>query len=243
MNPSGRRKLVMTLPSVLLALACSGLGAAPPENDAKPVEVSFIGPGGKKMKLSDCRGQKAVVLLFMRGFTGEFACHFCSLQTKDYKASHEEFTRAGAEVWIVLPGSKDGNAFYSMVGTDDADNPEPDFTAPFPVLLDTDFSACQAFGVPFDPQGEPFQVSNPATVVVGRDGSVLHAYHGEKVADRPTAREILDVLAGKKPPEKKSSVEEKRPAQPAIAWLLHEEGLRKAKAERRPVFIDFYADW
>ncbi len=80
MNPSDMRKRIWTFPSVLLVLVCLGLGASLLESDTKPVESFFTGPGGKKVSLSDRREKNAVVLLFMRGFTGEFACHFCSLQ-------------------------------------------------------------------------------------------------------------------------------------------------------------------
>ena len=192
---------------------------------------------------SDYRGKKAVVLLFMRGSNPKFACHFCSLQTKAYKSAYEELRKLDAEVLVVLPGADDVPTYLKNVGTDEEKDSDPNFTIPFPVLLDRDFSLCKAYEVPFKPGGQPFPVSEPATVVLGKDGQVLYAYHGKNPPDRPTVETVLAVLQGKKVDPSKAEPEPAKPAGPTLPWVGYEEGMKAAKAEKKPVLLDFYGDW
>lgn len=210
--------------------------------EAPPVEATFTDAGGKAVKLSDFRGKKAVVLLFMRGSDPRFACHFCSLQTKAYKAAYEELKKLGAEVVVVLPGADDVPTYLRNVGTDEEKDSDPDFQVPYPVLLDMDFSACKVFDVPFEIGGQPFPVSQPATVVVGKDGRILYAYHGKNPPDRPSLEDVRTLLKGGRVEGPKL---EQAPAKPSatLAWVPYEEGLKAAKAQKKPVLLEFYGDW
>lgn len=225
------------------ALALVALLAAGPAQDEKSLpDASFTDAEGKTVKLSDYRGKKAVVLLFMRGFTGEFACHYCGVQTKEYKQRHEDLKSAGAEVLVILPGATDVKGYLEKVGNADEEKPDPKFQVPYRVLLDKDYSASKTFNVDFDPKFKgPFPVNKPATIVIGKDGKILYEYHGKKPSDRPKIEDVLDVV--KTGRGKKTEPEKEEKAGPTLAWVPYEEGLKKAKDERKPTLIDFYADW
>ncbi len=198
---------------------------------------------GKTVHVSDYRGKKAVVLLFMRGFTGEFACFYCGNQTRAYKEAYEKLTAAGAEVLMVLPGATDVAGFLKKGGENDQEHPDPAFQVPFPVLLDGDFSACSAFMVEADLAAQGFPVSKPATIVIGKDGSVLYAYHGKNPSDRPTVDQVLAVLTGAAAPAPEAKPPDKATAKPSLPWMSYDEGMKAAKEQKKPVSIDFYADW
>ncbi|GEM_PF-4328693 len=128
------------------ALVLAARIAAGPAQDEKSLPgASFTNAEGKTVKLSGYRGKKTVVLLFMRGFTGEFACHYCGVQTKEYKRRYEELKAAGAEVLVILPGATDVKGYLEKVGTADQEKPDPKFQVPYAVLLDKDYSASKTF--------------------------------------------------------------------------------------------------
>ena len=209
-------------------------------------ETTFVRPDGSRLQLADLRGKKAVVILFTRGFRGQFACYFCGQQIRDYKQNYASFVAAGAEVLLVLPGATDAQGFLRMVGEGDALPPGSAFTVPYPIVLDPDYSACHAFEVPIeDPAGEtPFPVDQPATIVIGKDGKLLAAFHGKEPSDRPSAEDVLAVLGvGPVVREAKTEPSVVPGAQPTLAWSSFEEGLALARSSKRPILLDFYADW
>ncbi len=246
------RRLLIALAVAALAphFACADDPTMPPAKAAKSAEVvdaTFTKDDGTKIRLSDWRGKKAVVLLFMRGFTGEFACYYCGQQTDAYRARYGDLRAAGVEVLMVLPGAKTTLGFLDkvkeIVGVDAAAK----YEVPFPIVLDTDFSACKAFGVevasPVPEMG--FPVDEPATIVVAKDGTVLSAYHGKNPSDRPKPDAVLKLLGAAVAPTKE--VAEKAPApadaRSSIAWKDYAAGAAEARAQRRPLFLEFYADW
>lgn len=197
---------------------------------------------GKTVHVSDYRGKKAVVVLFMRGFTGDFACYYCGNQTRAYKADYEKLTAAGAEVLMVLPGATDAAGFLKKVGENDEEHPDPAFQVPFPVLLDGDLSACKAFWVEAEFAAQGFPVSKPATFVIGKDGTLLFAYHGKNPSDRPAVDQVLAVLTGAAAPAA-AKPPDTAPAKPSLPWMSYEDGMKAAKEQKKPALIDFYADW
>ncbi len=226
----------MRHPAIAWILCAAAALAGDPAPDA-----ALTTADGKTVHLSDYRGNKAVVLLFMRGFTGEFACYHCGNQTRAYKAAYEKLEAAGAEVLMVLPGATDVAGFLKKVGENDEEHPDPAFQVPFPVLLDGDFSACRAFVVEVDLAAQGFPVSKPATIVIGKDGSVLYAYHGKNPSDRPAVDQVLSVLGGGAPAAAKEGP--KAPTKASLPWMTYDEGMKAAKEQKKPVLIDFYADW
>lgn len=230
-----------TLALMVVCVGCSAKSTQAPQ--ASGPDATFTTADGKQVKLSDYRGKKAVVLLFQRGFPGEFACYYCGKQTRAYKESYEKVKGAGAEVLMVLPGATDPKGYLQAVGEADQEHPEPGFTAPYPVICDTDFAACKVFNIPFDTQSQDFPVRNPATIVIGKDGAVLYEYHGKNPSDRPEVATVLEVVRTGKPV---AALVPKTPVGgggSALKWSAYDEGMKTATAQKKPILIDFYADW
>ncbi len=240
-------------PSLLrLAVAVAVLGSMATAQTPRAevaTDATFVDAAGMPVRLSAYRGERSLVLLFMRGFKGDFACYYCSQQMRAYKANYARLKDAGVEVLAVLPGAKEVRGFLERVGASDSDHPDPNFTAPFPVVLDTDFSACRAFSIAFDPRPEafPFPVSEPATIVVGKEGQVVYSYHGTSPPDRPSVDAILEVLAHGPPrngtqPSTSAAAPPPPPAS-TLPWNHYAEGMKLARARGQPVLLDFHALW
>lgn len=239
-------RVVVAIAAGLLALA--PIRAAPAPRGDAVVDATFTDASGKPVKLSGYRGRSSVVLLFMRGFKGDFACFHCSNQMRACKEAAPKLKAAGAELLAILPGATDVKGFLEKVGTSDDKHPDPDFSVPFPVVLDTNFSACRTFGVAYDPSPDafPFPVSEPATIVIDQEGHVVFTYHGTEPPDRPSVDTILDVVAhgaprgGVKPTEKAAPPP---PPSSNLPWKSYADGMAQARADGRLVLLDFHALW
>ena len=221
-----------------VATAVAALPGQQPPTQAP--DVVFDGATGK-VALRDYRGKQAVVLLFMRGFAKDMTCYYCGEQTREYRAQYDKLHAAGAEVIMVLPLAKDIAGYIRKVG-ESWDPAEPKLILPFPVVLDPDGSACKAFTVPTRTGGpDPFPVSEPATIVIGKDGAALLEHHGKDPSDRPAVAAILAVLSGGKakvdPPKAAGASVPGRP------WSTYAEGMREASTKRRPILLEFHAVW
>src|SRR5262245_46408970 len=190
--------VLASLAGTLKALAQDANG--PLASGQQAPDCTFKTRDGSALELSAYRDKKVVVLLFMRGFTGEFACTFCDSQTRDYKRLYDQFKASQAEVLMILPGSTDVRGYLRTIGMNDQEKPDADFSVPFPVLPDADFAACKAFDVAYkaESRGE-FPVSRPATFVIDKSGKILFAYHGKIPSDRPAVEEVLERVRGKVP--------------------------------------------
>src|SRR5262245_30306219 len=100
--------------AVVLALAIAarsaGVVAQEPANGTSPDAV-FIAADGKVVHLSDYRGKQSVVLLLQRGYADGYACFFCATQTREYKDAYPKLRASGAEVLMVLPGTRDADGY------------------------------------------------------------------------------------------------------------------------------------
>src|SRR5262245_8650969 len=101
----------------LALIAAAPSEAAPASNEDAAVEATFTDASGKPVKLSDYRGKSSLVLLFMRGFKGDFACFHCGNQMRACKEGYASLHDAGAEVLAILPGATDVKGFLEKVGT------------------------------------------------------------------------------------------------------------------------------
>lgn len=244
---------LLAVVSTALATGCGSPPTSPSTYLPAP-DVTLVRQDGTRFPLSEYRGKKYVVLLFMRGFTGEFACAFCSTQTIAYRAAYEDFAAEGAEVIEVLPGTPETKLipdYLNMIADNDESKPAKPFTVPFPVTLDPDLSATKAFGIPTE-EDKPFPVSAPATFIIDPEGRIRYAYRGEKPKDRPTPADVLEELKRAKaglPPRSRGPAEApvgqaEAPSAPSLAWETSlEKGLARAAQEKKPLLVDFYADW
>ena len=125
--------------------------------------LSFVDADGRPVALADYRGQKAVVLVVMRGFTGS-VCLYCSAQSARLVTNYPEFAKRGAEVLVVYPGPKEHIATYLKRVREEAGTE----AVPFRVLLDPDFAAVDRLGI----RGE---LAKPSTYILDKDGRVRFA--------------------------------------------------------------------
>jgi peroxiredoxin len=227
------------LPVVLAFAAEVALRGQQPGPQAP--DAAFDGTAGK-VALRDFRGKQAVVLLFMRGYSKGLTCYYCGEQTRDYLAQYAAIRKAGAEVLMVLPLADDIAGYVRKIGEGNTP-PDPKLALPFPVVLDADGSACAAFHVPTKKASglDPFPVSSPATIVIGKDGRILFEHHGDDPSDRPGAAKVLELLqTGTTAP---ASAKPAAAPVASRAWLTYDDGMREAKARRRPILLEFHAVW
>jgi peroxiredoxin len=207
---------------------------------AQTPDVAFDGAAGRVV-LRDFRGKQAVVLLFMRGFAQGMTCYYCGEQTREYQESYDKLHAAGAEVLMVLPLAKDIGGYVRKIG-EGRQPAVPKLTLPFPVVLDSDGSACKAFAVPTKTGGtDPFPVEAPATIVISKDGAVLMAYHGQDPSDRPVVTAVLEVLRTGKATV--AGVKAAVATAPTRTWSSYAEGMLAARAKRLPILLEFHAVW
>jgi peroxiredoxin len=231
----------MLTKTLVALLIVAGAHSAHCQQPALAPDAVFTGATGK-VELKDYRGKRAVVLLFMRGFAEGMTCYYCGEQTRAYRAAYPKLQAAGAEVIMVLPLAKDIAGYIKKIGADSSPS-EPNLTLPFPVVLDADGSACKAFAVPTKEKGgtDPFPVAAPATIVIGKDGHVLFEQHGQDPSDRPEVDAVLEVL--RTGVAKPATAKPVAAVAPQRAWSTYADGMAAAKAQRRPILLEFHAVW
>jgi len=232
------QRLVLTTFTVVTAAA-----ALTSQQSATAPDATFLSTTGT-VALKDYRGKQAVVLLFMRGFNKGMACYYCGEQTREYRGKYADVHAAGAEVLMVLPLADDIAGYVQKIG-EGCSPPEPKLSLPFPVVIDKDGSACAAFHVPTQKTsgGDPFPVSSPATIVIGRDGKILFEQHGEDPSDRPEIGKVLEVLRTGVAATPAAAARPAAAKVPARAWSAYDEGMRAAKSARKPILLEFHAVW
>ena len=149
------------------------------ENSSQDGGAVFIDASGKKVRLADYRG-KPLVLVFTRGFPG-YICPMCTTYTAQITVAHKRFEDAGCQVLLVFPGqARQVDEFIDAC----REIAESDEDLPFPVLLDPDLKAVQAFNIRAD-------LSLPATYIFDREGIMRWGFVGEKPHERPSVDVLL----------------------------------------------------
>jgi len=125
---------------------------------------------GKAWRLSALKGQKVVVLDFGRTY-----CAGCQDVVKDLKQIHQAYKDRGVQVFSICLNAEDPKVVHDFVVR---------LGIPYPVLLDKELAAAQAYGL----QTIPF------TVIVQKGGAVhwVHTGHPDNYAQ--LVRQQLDKL-------------------------------------------------
>jgi peroxiredoxin Q/BCP len=145
------------------------------EGDRVP-DVALTDVDGKKIGLTDFKGQKLVVYFYPKDDTSG-----CTSEAKAFTALADEFRKSGT--WI-LGVSKDDTKSHAR------------FTAKYdlkvPLASDPDGSVCEAFGtwVEKSMYGRKYMGIDRATFLVDRDGVVKKAWRKVKVPGH--AEEVLE---------------------------------------------------
>ncbi|MEM6656297.1 MAG: redoxin domain-containing protein [Planctomycetota bacterium] len=157
---------------------------------ARIADLVFVKPskaiaGGEPVRFADLLGKQKIVLVVTRGYSGGMICPFCTAQTAQLAAKHDEFVELGAEVLIVYPGSREQlpDFLAAATGAEAADLAD----LRWPVLLDPDLSAVGLLDIAAD-------LASPSTFIFNSRGDVAFAYVGASPSDRPSVGVLLDQL-------------------------------------------------
>ena len=144
--------------------------------------LQFTDTGGNPVRLDQYAGNKNVLLVFTRGFSGQL-CPFCTTQTSRLIANYDKFTERDTEVLLVYPGQKDQLGQFLAASMENTGAQR----FPFPVLLDEDLAAVKQLGI-------AAQLAYPSTFIIDKQGSVKLSYVGQNPIDRPSIKALLDQL-------------------------------------------------
>jgi peroxiredoxin len=143
------------------------------------LDLSFLDGQGQPVKLADYRGRKNLVLVVMRGFTGQ-VCLGCLAQTSRLIKNYPEVTKRDAEVVVAYPGQREHLGTYLDRSLKESEAS----SCPFPVLLDEDAKMVDRLGI----RGN---LASPSTYILDREGKVRFAYVGSTTTDRPSVKAML----------------------------------------------------
>jgi peroxiredoxin len=163
------------------------------EVTADQLDLEFVDRTGKPVRLSDYRGKKHLVLVFLRGLTKVPGglCPSCNAQTSRLVANHAEFAKRDAEVLIVFPGSKEQVAQF-VNATQMQTKQE---AIPFAILLDENYQVVEKLRIRAD-------AAKPSTFILDKEGQLRFAYVGATTADRPSLAALFKQLDGLAPAKK-----------------------------------------
>ena len=147
-------------------------------------DFAFVDRLGKNVDLKDYRGQKNVVLVVTRGYSGGF-CPLCSAQTSRLIRNHEEFVSRNTELLVVFPGSQEKATSFVDQLSENAES--GDESVPFSIVLDEGLAFVDKLMIRGD-------LAKPSTYIIDRSGVLRFAYVGTTPSDRPSLKAILDQL-------------------------------------------------
>lgn len=146
--------------------------------------MNFVDTEGNEMAISDYEGQKNLLIVFTRGFSGRI-CPYCTTQTSRLISNYREFAKRNTEVLLVFPGSTEQLPQFKKAGLLVAGEE----SVPFPILLDRDLQAVEKLGI-------QAQLAKPSTFVLNQKGEVVLSHVGNSPKQRPSVKALLDVLDG-----------------------------------------------
>lgn len=135
---------------------------------------------GRVHRLSDLRGKKAVVLVFINGVT----CMYCTGQVANLRARLDRFEAGGAQVLVV----ESSEPYRIRATLDEARIPAGDLA--LPVLADPSHTVAATYGVAMQMHHVEW-LNRPTSFVIDRDGVLRYAHRGQEVSDRPTTDDLL----------------------------------------------------
>jgi peroxiredoxin len=133
---------------------------------------------GREISLSEFKGKRNVVLAF---YPLDFS-PVCSVQIPDYDQNHEAFENADT---VVLGISRDSvfshKAWQEKLGMSNV-----------PLLADMKGEVASKYGVYMPDKA----ISGRAIFVIDKQGVLRHAHVEEKLQDKRSAEELLDLVKG-----------------------------------------------
>ncbi|MCY9695676.1 redoxin domain-containing protein [Paenibacillus alginolyticus] len=128
--------------------------------------------------LEDFKG-KPLVIIFLRGTW----CHNCQKQMPELNEYYERFLEKGVNL-IAIAGQKLANIkdYVNANGIK------------FPILSDETREVIKSYEVFTPIKWDSFRIAIPSTYIIDEHQTIRYSYIGENQADRPSAKEILEVI-------------------------------------------------
>ncbi|MBI2608335.1 MAG: thioredoxin-dependent thiol peroxidase [Deltaproteobacteria bacterium] len=148
------------------------------EGDRAPA-IHLTASSGEKVKLSDFKGKKRVVLYFYP----KDDTPGCTVESCGFRDSHKKIENQNA---VILGISPDGiESHHKFIEK---------FNLPFILLSDEEKKTCQDYGVWIEKNmyGKKYWGVARTTFIVGKDGKIEKIY--EKVKSEGHAEEVVDFL-------------------------------------------------
>lgn len=138
---------------------------------------------GGTIDLDALAGKKNVVVTILRGFGGQ-VCVYCTAQTKSLAQHAAEFTTEDTELVVVFPGPASGaKAFLDAYQRTFGAGVKP----PYALAYDPDLELVRALGL----EGN---LAVPTSLVLDRSGVVRWCHVAKDLADRPSAKQLLQAV-------------------------------------------------
>jgi peroxiredoxin len=146
----------------------------------KPLtQTRFLDATGGVYDVAKQKGRKPVLLVVLRGFSGQ-VCLYCAAQTTAISKNIGKFNEMGVEVAVVYPGPVEAVAPFIEAVRSLAKEPPP-----MPVALDVSLIAVRKLGIEDN-------LARPTSLIVDKSGVVRYAYVGRTIADRPAVKDLLN---------------------------------------------------
>ncbi len=142
------------------------------------------GLDGRTHQLSEFRGKKGVVLVFLYGAN----CMYCYGQVGQMSFHNKEFEAAGAEILMV-----ESNEEYRVRSTLTMSGMSADRTNPS-ILVDDAQVVAATYGVAMQMEHIEW-LNRPATFLIDKDGVLRRTILSPSLTDRPSPNFLLDELA------------------------------------------------
>lgn len=146
------------------------------------IQTRFLSSTGSVLDVAQQRGKKPVLLVVLRGFSGQ-VCLYCATQTTAISKNIKKFNDLGVEVVVVYPGPVEAVAPFIEAVRSLAHEP-----LPMPVALDVSLIAVRKLGIEDN-------LAKPTSLIIDKHGIVRYAYVGRTIADRPSVNDLLNELS------------------------------------------------
>lgn len=148
--------------------------------EGKPLAVrSLRQVRGEVVQLEQYRGKKNLLLVVLRGFSGE-VCIYCVAQTKALAMCRADLDKHDVEVLVVYPGPKENEEAFQQIYAKTFGEGAP----PYRVFYDPDLEVVRTLGIEGD-------LAAPTSLVIDRDGIVKRAYVSPNRAQRPATKDLV----------------------------------------------------
>lgn len=150
-------------------------------------KLRFTTADGDELAITDLFDTDYLVLVITRGFKGSI-CLFCSTQTSKWARRYNELAAHNADLAVVFPTlDPAGSVRVDELEKAILGGSIPNDDIPYPILVDFDLASTKELGL-------RAELAKPATYIINRDGSVVYAYVGRSLADRPTVDAVIAQL-------------------------------------------------